>query len=120
MEKDPEIKKELRKLKKIFADIPENKKQLCGNLIQNAAFMAVTLRELQEEVLLNGAIIPTKSGNGFETIKDNPAQKAYTTMIARYAQVIGQLQGLLPDQKSEAAAKAGDALKQFISAGKPD
>ena len=46
--------------------------------------MYVTLEELQKEINENGAMIKYQSGNGFDTIRDNPAQKAYTTMISRY------------------------------------
>ena len=84
MTKDALIKREIAKLNKILSEIPEDKKELVEGLVQNAAFMAVTLRELQAEIDKNGAVITSMSGNGYETTKDNPAQKAYTTMIARY------------------------------------
>lgn len=99
--KSQKIANELYKLRKLFKKIPENQRQLCDGLMQNAAFMAVTLRELQAEITKNGAVIPCQSGNGFETIKDNPAQKAYTTMIARYSGIINQLLGLLPVEQDE-------------------
>lgn len=101
MEKEKLIKKEISELNKLFADIPADKKKLTEGLIQNAAFMRVTLEELQREVIANGAVIQCQSGNGFDTIKDNPAQKAYTTMVARYTQIINQLQSFLPDPVAE-------------------
>lgn len=96
--KDNEIKKEIKNLNAIFKDIPDDKKKLVDGLIQNAAFMKVTLLELQRDVLENGAMIAVQSGNGFDTIKDNPAQKAYTTMISRYIAITAQLQTLLPSK----------------------
>lgn len=107
MDKDSEIMKEQRKMRKLFARMPENKKKLCTGLMQNAAFMAVTLRELQREVIDHGAVIECKSGNGFDTVRDNPAQKAYTTMIARYSGIISQLLALLPEESEE------DPLAEF-------
>ena len=98
MEKEKQIKKEISELNKLFRDIPPDKAKLVEGLIQNAAFMRVTLEELQQEVIENGAVIQCQSGNGFDTIKDNPAQKAYTTMVARYTQIINQLQSFLPEQ----------------------
>lgn len=112
------IKAEMTKLKKIFADIPKDKRKLVEHLIQNASFMSVTLLELQEEVNEHGAIVKCVSGNGFETIKDNPAQKAYTTMISRYSQIISQLQNLLPDTKTDGINKAGETLAMFVGGGK--
>lgn len=98
MDKDKKIKSEIAQLNKIFKDIPKDSGKLVEGLIQNAAFMRVTLEELQQEVIENGAVIQCQSGNGFDTIKDNPAQKAYTTMVARYTQIINQLQTFLPKQ----------------------
>lgn len=97
MDRDKRIKAEIKKLDNIFKDLPEDKKKLCEGLIKNAAFMFVTLEDLQEEVNEHGAMIQAKSGNGFETIKDNPAQKAYTTMISRYSGIIDQLNKMLPN-----------------------
>ena len=96
MDKDKQISAEIKKLNKIFKDLPEDKKSLTEGLIKNAAFMFVTLEELQKEVNEHGAMIQTQSGNGFDTIKDNPAQKAYTTMISRYSAIIDQLNKMLP------------------------
>ena len=120
MSKDSDYKRELEKLKKIFADIPEDKRDLVDGLIENAAFMVVTLRDLQAEIEVNGAMIQTTSGNGFEMLKDNPAQKAYTSMVAKYTAVIAQLDKFLPTSKAQEVAKAGTLLTAFIKAGKPE
>lgn len=111
MTKENKIKQEIAKLNKIFADIPEDKKSLCEGLIKNAAFMFVTLEELQKEVNEHGAMMQYTSGNGFETIKDNPAQKAYTTMISRYSGIIDQLSKLLP---SDRQIQNNDELLEFL------
>lgn len=107
MEKEKKIKAELAKLKKLFAGLPANQMTLCDGLLQNAAFMAVTLRELQQEVIEKGAVIECQSGNGFDTIKDNPAQKAYTTMVARYTQIITRLAAMMPIEEAD------DPLAEF-------
>lgn len=109
MKKNEQIEKEIERLNVIFADIPENKKDLVTGLIENAAFMRINLVELQKAVVEHGALIECKSGNGFETVKDNPAQKAYTTMIARYTQIINQLSNYLPEKP-----QMDDELLDFI------
>lgn len=111
MDKTLEIKKEEKKLNTIFKDIPEDKKSLCEGLIKNAAFMYVTLEELQKEINENGAMIKYQSGNGFDTIRDNPAQKAYTTMISRYTGIIDQLNKMLPSDK---IIQNNDELLDFL------
>lgn len=119
MEKDNKIKKELEKLREIFADIPPSKKALCEKLMQNAAFMAVTLEELQERINEEGAIIVARNGNGFDITQEHPAQRSYIAMIAKYSSVINQLSGLLPDSKTDGINKAGEALAAFVAKGKP-
>ena len=109
-EKEKAIKKERDKLNRLFQNIPKDSKTLCEGLINNAAFMFVTLNELQEEVKQNGAMLKATSGNGFEIVKDNPAYKAYNTMISRYTVIIKQLSDLLPGDNN-----AGDELLQWLA-----
>ena len=118
MAKDRRISKEIRKLKKIFERIPENKQELVERLIENAAFMTVTLEDLQEKVRSEGPVVEITNGNGFRTTSEHPAQKSYNTMIARYAGVIKQLTDLLPDAEADRASKAGEELAAFIAKGK--
>lgn len=119
MEKDKLISQELKRLKKIFKNIPEGQRKLVDGLIQNAAFMAATLAELQERINDSGAIIRQVNGNGFETTQENPAQKSYNTMIGKYTAVIDKLSALLPDTKADGVSKAGESLAAFVAAGKP-
>ena len=46
--KDQKIKREINRLKRVFRDLDKNKLQTVESLIRNAAFMAVSLEELQE------------------------------------------------------------------------
>ena len=117
-DKNKLIQDEIEKLNEIFRFLPSDKKELCEGLIQNAAFMKVTLLELQEDVNAHGAMIACMSGNGFTTIKDNPAQKAYATMISRYTSVIDQLSSYLPSTKTMSAQLAGEQFASAVAKGK--
>lgn len=108
--KDKAIAKEESKIKELFKDLPKENKKLCEGLIQNTAFMTITLRELQEDIKENGAVITTTGGNGFEVVKDNPAIKTYNTMIARYTAAIKQLAEMLPDSETAAGKEILDFL----------
>ena len=116
--KEQQIKQEMEKLNEIFRFLPSDKKELCEGLIQNAAFMKATLYELQEDVNKHGAMISCQSGNGFTTIKDNPAQKAYATMISRYISIIDQLASYLPSNKQMSAQLAGEQFAEAAAKGK--
>lgn len=117
-DKDKLINAEIEKLNEIFRFLPNDKKELCEGLIQNAAFMKATLIELQEDVNEHGAMISCQSGNGFTTIKDNPAQKAYATMISRYVSIIDQLTSYLPSNKQMSAQLAGEQFAAAAAKGK--
>ena len=120
MDKDKAIQKEKQKLRQIFKEIPEDKKDLVEGLIENAAFMRVTLEILAKDIAENGPVITAVNGNGFEVTRENPAQKSYTSMVQKYSGVIEQLNKMLPSTRASEVAKAGDLLKEFIKAGKPE
>lgn len=118
-QKDIKIKNEIKRLTGIFEEIHEDKKTLISKLIDNAAFMAITLEDLQDRINNDGPIIKSTNGNGFEVISEHPAQKSYNTMINRYTSTINQLTNLLPSDKETSVSQAGDALAAFIAKGKP-
>lgn len=99
--KDERIKKELKKLKSLYKELPKNKQKLSEKLIANAAFMAVTLEDLQAVINKKGAILKQKNGNGFTVTQEHPAQKSYNTMIGKYTAVIAKLDEMLPEEIGE-------------------
>lgn len=106
-----QVKAEERRLNKIFTNLDKDKKAINQKLISNAAFMAVTLQSLQEQVNSEGAVIKSINGNGFETINEHPAQKSYNTMINRYTAVIKQLTDLV---SKDAPKDVKDELLEFL------
>ena len=104
--KDQRIKTEYRKILKLFKGLPENKLKLVLPLIENAAFMVVTLRELQEKINDEGAIYEHRNGNGFMVIEEHPAQKSYNTMINRYNTIVLKLAEMLPEELPKSKLQA--------------
>lgn len=95
-----ESKKELAKLKKIFADIPKDRQELVAGLITDASFMAEQLEILREHITKNGWSEPYKNGANQFGKKSSAEGDAYIKLQKLYAQVVKQLQDQLP-QKSE-------------------
>ena len=112
------IKTEVSKLKKKFVYLSEEKQVLANRLIDEVAYMGVTIEELQEMVNTDGPVLTMINGNGFVTRIEHPAQKSYNTTIKNYLSSIKQLNELLPDSKTEGVEKAGNTLKAFIDKGK--
>lgn len=102
---------EFRKIKRLMKRLPRNKWKLCEDLVQNAVFMTVTLRELQEEINRTGAISTSTNGNGFKVTKESPAMKLYNETVTRYANVIRELNGMLPEE--ETVSKLDALAKEF-------
>ena len=109
IEKDKKIKAEINKFKKIFKNLPEDKKVIAERLYQQAAFMLITLEELKSKVKKDGSIIETINGNGFEVKAEHPAQKSFNIMIKNYNATIKLLIDLLSETEDEK-----DALMEFL------
>ena len=117
-DKEKKIKAEITKLSKILDGVPENKKKLCDSTIKNAAFMIVTLEELQEKINEDGAVFTSVNGNGFEITQEHPAQKSYINLMSKYLSAMNILLTLLPDAKQEGINVAGENLAAFVAKGK--
>ena len=103
--------KELNKLKKIFKDIEQNKRQTVEKLIENAAFMAESLNELQETIREKGFVEEYHNGANQSGIKKCSEVEIYNTMIKNYSSIIKQLVDLLPGDSKN----SGDELLDFIN-----
>ena len=96
MEKEEQIKKEINRLKKIFKDISKDRKDSIVSLIDKAAFMSITLQELQNTMNKDGVICEYKNGANQWGTKKSPEVEVYNTMIKNYSTIIKQLTDLLP------------------------
>ena len=103
--KDERVKKEERRLNRIFRGIDPNKRNVVSGLVQRAAHLRVTLDDLAADLDENGYTEMFQQG------KDNPpyerkrpAADLYTTMNALYQKVTKQLTDLLPKETTTTAA----------------
>ena len=71
----------MRKLKRIFKEIPENKKKIVEKLIDNAAFMAEQLEHLQVDIEEKGYISEYQNGENQWGTKKAPEVEIYTATI---------------------------------------
>src|SRR5690606_19739798 len=97
-EQDAKIAEEIEKWNKVFSEISDDKREVARRLIEEAAFMKVTLDILKVNIQLDGPTYKFKQGKQ-EMIIENPAQKSYIQMINRYNTVCNSLFNLLPEDK---------------------
>lgn len=99
VQKNKAIKKELNRLKKLFKELPENKKKISEKLIDNAAFMSVSLEELKKDIILYGVKETYVNGKDQYGFKESVESKTYNTTIKNYMAIIKQLNEMLPEDK---------------------
>ena len=104
MEKSDRIKKELERLTDLFSGVDGNQRAAVTPLLQNAAFMRITLEDLQEIILRDGAIETYQNGANQHGMKQSAAVQSYNSLIKNYAGVIKTLAGLLPPERKKALA----------------
>jgi len=114
LEREKRIKREQSRLKKLFADVEENRKKAVEGLIIRAAFMRISLEDLEEDLNENGLTESFRQGEKQEPYeRKRPAAELYNTMNTSYQKIIKQITDLLPSEKKER-----DDLMDFLCGGR--
>ena len=98
------IKEELDRINGLFEDVDANQKAAMSSLIQNAAFMKVTLEDLQDNINKSGTTDEYQNGANQYGVKQSATLQAYNSLIKNYANVIKILTGLLPPERKKTTA----------------
>ena len=93
------INKEKERLVLIFQNIETNKGKTVEKLIDDAAFMAVTLDETRQIIARDGIIEQYQNGENQKGIKKSSAVEVYDKMVNTYSRVVKQLCDLLPERE---------------------
>ncbi|WP_333638532.1 hypothetical protein [Tissierella praeacuta] len=110
--KDTLVKREITRLTNLYKDIEKNRRLSAKGLIEEAAFMRVTLTELKKSIDENGPIDEMPQGE-YSILREHPALKSYNTMVQRYSSIIKQLTDLLP--KEVKVVEDDDGFQEFIN-----
>ncbi len=111
--KEEKIKKEIRRLSGLFTKIDAKAKKAVKSLIENAAFMAITLQDLQDTINEKGVIEEYQNGANQHGFKKSSEVEIYNAMIKNYSSIIKQLTDLLP--KAVPVPSKEDGLDKFIA-----
>lgn len=96
IEKLDRIRKETNRLKRIFKGLEKDAMSSVLSLINNAAFMSVTLEDLQKTINEEGAVSEYQNGENQWGTKKSPEVEIYNTMVKNQMAIIRQLTDLLP------------------------
>lgn len=114
LEKEKKIKQEINRIKKNYKEFPKDKVKMLDGLIQEAAFMKISLEESREDLLSNGLTETFEQGSQrFE--RERPQFKIYTTLTQRYSGMMNSLINILPEEQKKEEA---DKLLEFLQKGK--
>ncbi|MBC2722332.1 hypothetical protein [Desulfosporosinus sp.] len=111
--KEERIKKEIQRLKRLFKNMPKETMNRVLSLITNAAFMTITLEDLQETINREGTVSEYKNGENQFGTKKSPEVEIYNTMVKNHMSIIKQLTDLTP-QGPPPKAPEPDAFEKII------
>lgn len=109
------VKKEIRRLTKIYKDISIKRRDLATGLIENAAFARIKLSELQQDIQKNGLTeLFSQSENQEPYSRKRPEADLYNTMLGNYLKYIKQLNDMLPKDVEKPIAAVSDGFDEFV------
>lgn len=96
VDKTKRINKELRRLKKLFSEIDENKKKLVQATMEDVAFLTVTMQDLRENINRDGTTVEYKNGENQYGTKQSPDAQLYLQMSQKQTQAMKILVDCMP------------------------
>ncbi len=104
------ISREMKELKKILDQVPEDRQPIAKSLYKEIVFMENTLDTLKEQVEKDGPVSLFKQGKQ-EFLRESPALQGYNKTLQRYNQTIKQVVDLLPPAEVETKDELMDFIK---------
>ena len=98
LEKQKKIKQEIARLNRVFKQLDKNKLATVRSLIRTAAFIAITLDELQETINKNGYTEEYQNGANQRGVKQSAAVETHISMTRNQISIINKLCELAPKE----------------------
>ena len=112
--KEERTKAEKLRLNRIYKDVSKENKSIIEGLINRAAFMRITLEDMEADLDGRGFVEPFSQSERMEPYeRERPVARLYNTMNKNYQSIIKQLSDLLPKQE---AKKDDDGFDEFVNA----
>lgn len=94
--KETRIRKEKKRLAEIFTDLEENKLKTCSALIDRAAFITVSLEDLEVQLNETGWVEFYQNGENQSGLKKAAAADVHISLTKNLNAIIKQLLDLVP------------------------
>ena len=99
--KENRIKREKKRLQEIFRDLEPNKLSTCSALIDRAAFIRISLEDLEEQLNATGWIEPYQNGENQSGMKKGAAADVHISLTKNLNAIVKQLLDLVPPAQKE-------------------
>ena len=113
LEKNRQIEKEVRRLKRLFSKIDKNKKNLVFATIEDVAFLTITMQDLRDQIIREGTTVEYKNGENQYGTKQSPDAQLYLQMSQKQTQAMKILVECLP--KTEKPVARDDGFEDFVN-----
>lgn len=87
------------RVKQLLADIPNSKKQQAQQLAEHAIAIEEKLNETRDKIWNMDIVIPYDNGGGQMGLRENPAYKAYSSLLSQYQKVLTQINSMKEEEK---------------------
>ena len=104
-------RKEQNRIKKIYKNLPKEQLELNKKLIERAAYMLVSLEDMEAKINADGLVVTMPQGS-YQIERAHPLLQPYHAMVKNYNATIKQLSDLSP---SAEVSRAGQALMMFAT-----
>lgn len=107
---DTRVNAERKRLREVFDEIDEKRKTVVEGLIDEAAFMRVTLQDLKQDIKEHGESELFSQGNQEPYLRERPNSKKYDARNTSYQKIIKLLLDELPKGQKRGG---GDEFDDF-------
>lgn len=112
-EQEKRIRAEVRKLNAVYKNLDKAKKAIADGLIKRAAFLRVSLEDMEEDIKENGLTESFKQSEKLEPYeRERPVSKIYSTMNKNYQTISKQLSDLAKEIPKESPS---DGFDEFVN-----
>ena len=115
MAKEITEQSEIRRLTRVYKNLPAGKKAVAQGLIAEAARLRVLLDQLWADIEQNGMTEMFRQSEDQEAYeRERPAARQYLSANKNYQVIIKQLDGMVPtDTPGQKGSKLGSLMKGF-------
>ena len=113
--KEQRIKLEYNRLKRSYKELSKENQYMVEGLLRRAAFMRVTLEDMEEDLLENGSTeMFSQSDNQIPYERQRPTAQLYNSMNSNYQKIIRELAAHLPKEVPKEALNPMSMMQNFV------